>query len=136
MVIYAIFSCLWTCDQMRWSDVKKFFFQIWTYYIPIERKFYAEQKFQKDPYPEMKWKPGISHRTSKKTGLTSNIWSFFEVHRAKAVPNFKGLKKLFLNFSRGVSLIFFVKLYIFAESGLKSRFTWFDHGSPRISPYY
>ena len=52
--------------KMRQSDIKIFFIQKWTYYIPIERKFYAEQKFQKNPYLKMKWKPGISRRTSKK----------------------------------------------------------------------
>ena len=34
-VICARFSWLWARDQMRQSNFKKFFFQIWTYNIPI-----------------------------------------------------------------------------------------------------
>ena len=43
-----------------------------TYYILIERKFYAGQKIQKNPYPEMEWKPGISHIERRKN------WSDFK----------------------------------------------------------
>ena len=55
-----------TDDVIIWKMPKNLFLQIWTYHIPLERKFPADQKSLSEHIPEMKWKRVISHRSRKK----------------------------------------------------------------------
>ena len=135
MVIYARFSGLWTRAKMRWSDVKNFFFQIWTYYIPFDRKFYAEQKFQKNLCLEMKWKKVMGHTRSFFTDWRKILDVFSRFLDRKRVSYRNSYKNFSPSDLRGYPSYFFFKLTLLTIS-IKNRCAGdHGHGPPVIRPY-